>query len=105
MEFNPAKPGAKPCPVKGDIFVLELKKLYKEFKTFGGGEGQVMLINDLGSMMVRFKCGLGEFARFAKLFNKTAMENDIPIYIKLERKNGRYYLCYKSEGSGLLSVF
>jgi hypothetical protein len=105
MELNPSKLGVKSAPSKGDIFLLELKKLYKEFKSFGSGDGQVIMINDPKGMMDRFKFGMAEFARFAKQFNKLAEENNIPLYIKLERKNAKYYLCNKNSGGGFLGGF
>jgi hypothetical protein len=106
MELNPSKSGVKPAIGKSEAFLLELKKLYKEFKSFGSGESQVIMINDPKGMMDRFKFGLAEFSRFAKLFNKIAEENNIPLYIKLERKNTKYYLCNKTHGGGFLgSVF
>jgi hypothetical protein len=104
MELNPSNSGAKPAQRKEDVFLLELKKLLKEFKSFGAGEEQVVMINDPMGMMARFKFGLAEFSRFAKVFNKFAAENKVPLFIKLERKNSKYYLCYKKDG-GFLDVF
>lgn len=99
MELNPSKPRAK-----GEISVTELRKLYKEFASFGGEDNQVIMINDPKGMMDRFRFGLCDFARFAKLFNKATAETNIPLYIKLERKNSKYYLCYKKEGGGFLGL-
>jgi len=92
----PKAQARKPVP-KAGLTALEIKKLLKGFRSFGDDGDQVVLINDPKGFMGRFGQGEGEFSRFARLFNKTAMDADIPIFIKLERKNGLYYLCHKKD--------
>ena len=97
---NPSGPNINPGQGRGEISVPELRKLYKEFSSFGTGGSQVMMINDPEGLMNRFKYGIGEFRRFVMVFNKMAMESNVPIFIKFERKNSRYYLCSNKEGEG-----
>ena len=97
MDASLPKARPKATAPKAGLTALEIKKLLKGFRSFGDDEDQVILINDQKGFMERFGQGGGEFSRFARLFNKTAMDSDIPIFIKFERKNGKYYLCRKKD--------
>lgn len=98
----PKAQAKKPAP-KPALTALEIKKLLKGLRSFGDDENQVILINDQKGFMERFGQGIGEFSRFARLFNKTAMDANIPIFIKFERKNGKYYLCHR-KGDDFFSI-